>query len=82
MKTLLLTLLAAVFAISLAVPASATCGVAGVPCGTQQFTAQTQYMSMQGYLRWKEFQDHHAWIPPDQSVRLAKEQQQICTPKG
>jgi hypothetical protein len=73
MKTLLvLALLAAGLVLALA-PASAQT----VPSvrGLRAFSPQTNFMSLEGYLRWQYFVENNAWISRAEAESLAKAQQ-------
>jgi hypothetical protein len=47
-------------------------------CAMQPFTADTQYMSMQGYLRWQHFQVSANWLDHQQAVAMTEEETRIC----
>ena len=40
----------------------------------QPFTAQANYMSLPGYLRWLVFRDTGTWMSRDEAVRVVSEQ--------
>jgi len=57
--------------------------VLSAPAGAQQypnvanlqpFTAQANYMSLPGYLRWLVFRDTGTWMSRDEAVRVVSEQ--------
>mgnify|MGYP001259466557 CR=1 FL=1 len=77
MKTLMMSMVAAVMLIGLAVPAL-SCGTMANLCGVQPFTQETKYMSLAGYLRWQEYQSHMGWLKWQEAVVTAKEELQLC----
>lgn len=77
MKTLMMSMVAVVMLIGLAVPAL-SCGTAVNLCGVRPFTQETKYMSLAGYLRWQEYQTHMGWVKWHEAVVMTNEQLQTC----
>ncbi|MHB0937584.1 MAG: hypothetical protein ACYDCO_26810 [Armatimonadota bacterium] len=77
MKTLMMSILAAIMLIGLAVPAL-SCGTAANLCGVRPFTQETKYMSLAGYLRWQEYQSQMGWVKWRDAVTMTKEQLMTC----
>ena len=47
--------------------------------GLQPFTAESNYMSLQGYLRWQYFEAESVWLTPLEAVQAVKEQGAVPT---
>ena len=77
MKTLMMSMVAAVMLIGLAVPAL-SCGAAANLCGVRLFSQETKYMSLAGYLRWQEYQSHMGWVKWRDAVSATREQLMTC----
>ncbi|HEY3377870.1 MAG TPA: hypothetical protein VGL77_10295 [Armatimonadota bacterium] len=79
MKTfLLLTILVGLACLGLVKPASAQT----VPDvrGLQPFTAQTNFMSLTGYVRWQYFiENDNTWISRAEAARLVSTQTGVAT---
>ena len=69
----MLAVLAAITFFGIAQPASAQ----SVPnvMGLEQFSAQSQYMSLPGYLRWQYFEENNVWISVAEAGHLVRSQQ-------
>jgi hypothetical protein len=39
------------------------------------FSAEANFMSLPGYLRWQVFLDRGEWLSPEECMRVVKEQQ-------
>ncbi len=71
MKTIVtLGILAGVLCLGLAKPASAQ--VIPNVRGLEPFTAQTNFMSLPGYLRWQYFLENDVWISWAEAVALVR----------
>ncbi|HEY3378116.1 MAG TPA: hypothetical protein VGL77_11545 [Armatimonadota bacterium] len=68
----ILAMLATVTIFGLARPASAQ----AVPSviGISAYSAEAQYMSLVGYLRWQMFEENNVWISQAEAVRLVRGQ--------
>ncbi|MHB9131208.1 MAG: hypothetical protein ACYDBB_08985 [Armatimonadota bacterium] len=42
--------------------------------GVTAFSAQSQYMSLAGYLRWQTFKESNVWISQEESEQLVHSQ--------
>jgi len=80
MKTLMMSLVAMLLLVGMALPALSCATTAASLCGVRQFTRPSQYMSVAGYLRWQEYQTHTAWLPWKDAVKMAKAQLNTCPP--
>lgn len=47
-------------------------------CTMQPFTAETQYMSLQGYVRWQRWEESAYWLTHHDAVAQTEEQTKIC----
>jgi len=47
-------------------------------CGLKPFTAETHYMSLEGYMRYQHFQQQHLWLKGEQAVMLTRQQLRLC----
>ncbi|MHB9024563.1 MAG: hypothetical protein ACYC7E_10360 [Armatimonadota bacterium] len=67
-KVLALSALLTLTLIGLAIPARAQT----VPDvrGIQPFSAESNYMSLEGYLRWQYFQNNQAWVTASQARQM------------
>ncbi|HUW13999.1 MAG TPA: hypothetical protein VM537_30020 [Anaerolineae bacterium] len=43
--------------------------------GLQPFAAETNYMSLAGYLRWTAFKEQHVWLSMAEAQRIVAAQQ-------
>lgn len=48
--------------------------------GVQPFTAEAQFMSLPGYLRWSYFVENNVWISRAEATALVRAQ--LTTPAG
>lgn len=71
-KLLILGAVAATMFAAFAQPASAQ--VVPNVRGLEAFTAETNYMSLAGYLRWQYYQENTAWISRAEAVALVRDQ--------
>jgi hypothetical protein len=92
--TMLMLLFAASALIGLAAPASACgmgvgmcgtmpfvdCDPAAKPavCAMQPFTVETQYLSMQGYVRWQRWQESAYWLSHRDAVAQSADTTKMC----
>lgn len=69
-------LVALVVAGALAVLAPSPAEAAGYPevAGLEQWSAETNYMSHAGYLRWLTFKDQGVWLSMAEAKRIVAEQ--------
>lgn len=78
MRYLVLTLMvvlivAAIASLALATTEGEASDVVDVT-GLQPFTAEANYMSLQGYLRWQTFEAETVWLTPLEAVQAVKAQ--------
>ena len=43
--------------------------------GLEQFSSQTKFLSLNGYLRWQYFTENNVWISSAEAGRLIKSQE-------
>ncbi len=47
-------------------------------CAAQPHTADTQFMSLQGYLRWQHYRESNSWLNHEQAVAKTEEETRLC----
>jgi len=77
-KYLLLAILAGIGAIGLATPASAQ--VIPSVRGVSSFSAQANFMSLSGYMRWQYFTENKVWISRAEAAALVSSQTRTARP--